>query len=72
MTTAIIYVMYHVNLDSDAFPAEMTPDQRLEFWLKMARLAPADALKHLVPSDVDGQLEGFSPETDIDVQLRLH
>jgi hypothetical protein len=72
MTIAIIYVMYHVDMDSPTFPPEMTPDQRLTAWLKMARLAPDEALKNLVPSDVDGQIVGFSPETDIDVQLRLH
>ncbi len=57
MTIAKIIATYEINLDSDAWPINMTDQEKLTGWLFAARQEPEVAFMHLVPDEIEGRLE---------------
>ena len=57
MTTATIYRIYTVNLDSPLWPDDLPMCNRLAAWLEIARTDPELAFACMVQDDVDGKID---------------
>lgn len=70
MTNATITFTASLNLDSPTFPPELSPIERIEYWVKGAKEEPLLAFMAIADWKISGEVE--SPETDIEETMRRY